>query len=182
MDLLELWGFRAFAYPQSIPQNDIRLITALIERWRPETNSFHFPFGELTITLEDVYMILGLPVHGRPLTHAELEEPKKYWMKEWKDLRLRKKKEREDMYSSGVILHMLRGRYKKIPKTKRPEYREQDDLVYTRAYLFYIIGGCCFLQGNETWCILDIYSSSRILMRLLAMHGEPQYWLIYSGV
>ncbi|KAL8157215.1 hypothetical protein AgCh_002069 [Apium graveolens] len=59
-----------------------------IERWMPETNTFHFPFGELTITLEDVYMIMGLPVKGRPVTHRELDAPKAYWMREWQDARL----------------------------------------------------------------------------------------------
>ncbi|KAK5819398.1 hypothetical protein PVK06_024396 [Gossypium arboreum] len=37
-------------------------INALLERWRPKTHTFHLPYGECTITLEDVALQLGLPV------------------------------------------------------------------------------------------------------------------------
>lgn len=36
------------------------LLTAFLERWSPETNSFHMPWGEMTITLHDVSQILGM--------------------------------------------------------------------------------------------------------------------------
>ena len=35
-----------------------------MERWHPETNSFHFSWGEMTITLHDVQIILGVPIEG----------------------------------------------------------------------------------------------------------------------
>uniref|UniRef100_A0A2N9EY04 Aminotransferase-like plant mobile domain-containing protein n=1 Tax=Fagus sylvatica TaxID=28930 RepID=A0A2N9EY04_FAGSY len=47
---------------------DWHLITALVERWRLETHTFHLPSGEMTITLEDVSIQLGLPVDGLPVT------------------------------------------------------------------------------------------------------------------
>ena len=43
---------------------DTALISAFVERWQPDTNSFHMPFGEMTILLHDVYHILGIPVDG----------------------------------------------------------------------------------------------------------------------
>ncbi|RYR21076.1 hypothetical protein Ahy_B03g066322 [Arachis hypogaea] len=44
------------------------LLSALVERWRPETHTFHLPVGEVTVTLEDVSYILGLPINGEAVT------------------------------------------------------------------------------------------------------------------
>ncbi|KAJ3680402.1 hypothetical protein LUZ60_016680 [Juncus effusus] len=48
-------------------QWDARLITALRERWRKETHTFHMPHGEMTITLDDVSCLLGLWCDGEAL-------------------------------------------------------------------------------------------------------------------
>ncbi|KAK1631003.1 hypothetical protein QYE76_005318 [Lolium multiflorum] len=42
-------------------------LTALVDRWRPETHTFHLRAGEMAPTLQDVSMILGLPIQGDPL-------------------------------------------------------------------------------------------------------------------
>ncbi|MBA0680966.1 hypothetical protein Goari_012634, partial [Gossypium aridum] len=47
---------------------DPKLISVFVERWRPETHTFHLPCGECTITLEDVQLQLGLSVDGSVLT------------------------------------------------------------------------------------------------------------------
>nr|XP_043639377.1 protein MAIN-LIKE 1-like [Erigeron canadensis] len=49
-----------------ICQLDHSLINALVERWRPETNTFHLPVGEATVTLQDVQKYLGfIPLEDR---------------------------------------------------------------------------------------------------------------------
>ncbi|XP_026451311.1 protein MAIN-LIKE 1-like [Papaver somniferum] len=43
---------------------DRALINVFRERWYPETNTYHLPFGEMTPTIEDVERITGLPSKG----------------------------------------------------------------------------------------------------------------------
>uniref|UniRef100_A0A0A9DIY2 Aminotransferase-like plant mobile domain-containing protein n=1 Tax=Arundo donax TaxID=35708 RepID=A0A0A9DIY2_ARUDO len=43
---------------------DRSLLAALVDRWRPETHTFHLPVGEAAPTLEDVSFLLGLPCAG----------------------------------------------------------------------------------------------------------------------
>ncbi|CAN1159765.1 Serine/threonine-protein phosphatase 7 long form homolog, partial [Linum perenne] len=58
-------------------------VTALLERWRPETNTFHLVAGEATITLEDVDVLIGLPTTGRPVLVAPDERPVTEISEQW---------------------------------------------------------------------------------------------------
>ena len=44
---------------------DCALLSALVDRWRPETHTFHLPVGVMAVTLQDVSMLFGLPHEGR---------------------------------------------------------------------------------------------------------------------
>jgi len=46
----------------SIVIGDPGLISAFVEMWQRETNTFHLPIGELMITLDDVLSLLHLPI------------------------------------------------------------------------------------------------------------------------
>ena len=45
-------------------QYDRALVTVMVMRWRPETHCFHLPFGEVTITLQDMQVLFGLHIDG----------------------------------------------------------------------------------------------------------------------
>ena len=45
-------------------QLDRSLLSALVDRWKPETHTFHLPCGEMAPTLQDIAYLLGLPLVG----------------------------------------------------------------------------------------------------------------------
>ena len=47
---------------------DHALITTLVERWRPKMHMFHLPHKEMGITLQDIEVMLGVPVDGLSVT------------------------------------------------------------------------------------------------------------------
>ncbi|KAL8485476.1 hypothetical protein ACS0TY_027683 [Phlomoides rotata] len=70
LDRLEVMGFYGPARC-GCHKLDRHLITALVERWHPKTHTFHFPLGEVTITLQDVAIIWGLSIEGEPIIYRE---------------------------------------------------------------------------------------------------------------
>lgn len=59
------------------------LMLAMVDRWRPEVHTFHLPCWDLTVTLQDVAMILGLHIDGdavsRDMTSAGWQD----WVEEF---------------------------------------------------------------------------------------------------
>jgi hypothetical protein len=46
----------------SLPMMDSVTLMILVDRWHPETHTFHLLCGETRVTLQDIAMILGLPI------------------------------------------------------------------------------------------------------------------------
>jgi len=68
--VINLMHQAGFGHALYIPDMDANhfLISSLLERWRSETHTFPFPHGETTVTLEDVAILLGLPIEGDVVT------------------------------------------------------------------------------------------------------------------
>jgi hypothetical protein len=66
-----MWAALRPAERRSCFDFDYQLVCALLDQWRPETHSFHFPSGEMAVTLEDVALLFGLPCSGEPMGAAD---------------------------------------------------------------------------------------------------------------
>jgi hypothetical protein len=51
---------------------DASLIVAFMDRWRPETHTFHFPIGEMTLSLEDATMLGRLPCTSQAMGSIDI--------------------------------------------------------------------------------------------------------------
>ncbi|XP_057755254.1 putative disease resistance protein RGA3 isoform X2 [Arachis stenosperma] len=64
--LLRRAGFEHVAFMPPFDY-DSSLVSAWIERWRPESHTFHLPLGECSVTLKDISFQLGLRINGDPV-------------------------------------------------------------------------------------------------------------------
>ncbi|KAK1652760.1 hypothetical protein QYE76_070565 [Lolium multiflorum] len=106
-------------------------IMALVDRWRPETNSFHFPCGEMTVTLQDVSLILALPIKGEHVCRNTASDG---WRDAMRDL-IGNAPTTEKM-SAGAPYSWIQWNFKKCPEGAEDEVVE----MYARAYLWFLVG------------------------------------------
>ncbi|CAI0550099.1 unnamed protein product, partial [Linum tenue] len=120
--------------------SDASLITSLVERWRPESSTFHLPFGEVTITLEDVVTLSGLAIDGDAVVVDIPHE-------EWLTICLRLLG-RVPAYVSGgvgvVRTVWLRDEFSHLPGNASQEVTEQ----FARAYVISLMGGVLFTDRS----------------------------------
>jgi hypothetical protein len=53
-------------------QYDFSLLSVILGHWRPETHTFHFIVGEMTVTLRDTSLLMGLPCEGELLRAEDI--------------------------------------------------------------------------------------------------------------
>ncbi|KAL5130619.1 Serine/threonine-protein phosphatase 7 long form [Glycine soja] len=124
------------------------LITALIERWRPETHTFHLRCREATITLQDVFHIEGAPLIDQTnLDWAELCE---------KLLGVRPQE--CELQGSVVKLSWLAHHFSEI---NIHDGNIEQLQRFTRAWILRFIGGVLFVDK----------SSSKVSLSAARMHG-----------
>lgn len=140
IELVEKAGFGSLRKIPSFAL-DNSLISALVERWRRETNTFHFPVGEMTITLEDVGLILGLAIDGKPVVGPASSGGPGTVCENLLG------KAPDDLNGGMLKLTWLKESFSKCPEDAPIEIVER----YTRAYLLYLVGSTIFstTTGNK---------------------------------
>ncbi|XP_058769030.1 protein MAIN-LIKE 1-like [Vicia villosa] len=58
----------------SLTMLDVPILSAFVERWHPETSSFHLPFREMTVTLDDVHSLFHIPIVGTFFTPVHRDQ------------------------------------------------------------------------------------------------------------
>ncbi|MBA0867422.1 hypothetical protein Goshw_030218, partial [Gossypium schwendimanii] len=110
---------------------DLKLISALIERWRPETHTFSIPCKECTITLEDLQLQLRLPVDGSALTESVQSVD---WGAVCYDLL---GVVPDNIYGGRIEMDWLRDTFSESGN----DSSEVERIPYARAYILEMIGG-----------------------------------------
>ncbi|KAK5834120.1 hypothetical protein PVK06_017994 [Gossypium arboreum] len=144
---LELAGFGSAALIRTFNlRHD--LISALVERWHPETHTFHLSCGECTITLEDVALQLGLPIDGNAVTGVSLiSRPARLCY----DLLGRSPSEGK---FQTLKFSWLKANFEYLPSTAT----ELEVMQAVQAYIMHLIGGVLMpdTHGSEVhlMCLL----------------------------
>nr|CAE01929.2 OSJNBb0085C12.3 [Oryza sativa Japonica Group] len=128
---------------------DRSLVAALVDRWRPETHTFHLPCGEVAPTLQDVSYLLGLPLAGDavgPVTTAV----------DWQDdltARFALVQRAPHLPLEPLAHHRNTGPTKRwlLQLTVEQLQAEADEYSYSRcleAYLLWLFGWVMFCGGH----------------------------------
>ncbi|KAF8664446.1 hypothetical protein HU200_054618 [Digitaria exilis] len=122
-------------------QYDMSLIAALLDRWRPETHTFHLPIGEMAPTLQDAAMLLGLPCAGRAVGAFDVPPS-------WRDELLAR--------FAGVQRNALAPPYRTFSSAHGPTKKEDaNDAIVARhleAYMLWLFGWVMFCSSQGDSC------------------------------
>jgi hypothetical protein len=145
---------------------DHSLICAFVERWHEETSSFHLPFGEMTVTLDDVASLLHIPIDGMLISHGSISRDEAV---EWMELYLG-----SDPGDALIEVEKTKGahcRFSYLERIFKDRLKEQRDLTAeygvtkevermrdqdVRIYLLYLVGITIFSDKSQ-WAADVVY-------------------------
>ena len=141
LPLLQVSGFYGVARLGFI-QLDWHLITTFVERWRSETLMFHMPIRECIITLQDIEVLLGIPVDGEPVISQVHED----WINLCQML-LGVVPPANKIKGSRLNLTWLASQFPGLDD----DVEEEIVIRYARAYILQLMGGSLFSDKSGSF-------------------------------
>ena len=144
---------------RSTPNLNAPLVSALADRWRPETHSFHLRTGEMTVTLEDVSLITGLAIDGRPLCMSTDSDG---WREQMialigmapteaeDDVEEGEEKKKRERKAAGAAFTWIQNNFATCP----PDATDDVIQTHARVYMWYIVSRTLFPDStgkNAPW-------------------------------
>ena len=142
------------------------IVSSMVERWHPETNTFHLPFGEMGISLDDVQCILDLPIVGRPVCH-EIVEDAEMLLQTCLGVT---ESVAKDCLGGGVSVT-----FEWLRKTFSPSSTSTDIVEVERsacAYLLYLLGSTLFVDKSVTKVFVIPKFCKRFVVRWAVRMGS----------
>nr|XP_051202328.1 uncharacterized protein LOC127315930 [Lolium perenne] len=130
------------------PNMNAAALTALVDRWRPETHTFHLRAGEMTPTPQDVSMILGLPIQGEPLCMNTASDGWRQQMEALIGMTPPAPANPKERAPAGAAFSWIRVNFGECPEGANED---------TRVYLWYMISRTLFPDSGGKlahWCWL----------------------------
>ncbi|XP_062186666.1 serine/threonine-protein phosphatase 7 long form homolog [Phragmites australis] len=159
-----------------LPMFDNAALTALVDRWRPKTHTFHLPCGELTVTLQDVVMILGLLVDGQPVCGNVQSAGWRDMVEQFVGRPPEPAQDAKDKKPSGVNSARLAQNFTEFPGDAAEQVIES----YARAWLWHLVGGYLFPDGSGntvSWMYLPILGEQWENVGLYSWGSATLAWL-----
>ncbi|KAL8091100.1 hypothetical protein AgCh_040271 [Apium graveolens] len=130
-----------------INQDDLPpLDLPLVERWRPETHPFHLPMEEVTITLQDVGVFLGLLADGDVVISDVTPGPGMSWTSYVGEILGSTPDPKKDMNGSRVRLTFIFS----CTPPYLPQDASTDDIRFqVLCYLVHLFGGVLFTDHSR---------------------------------
>ena len=143
------------------------MLSAFCERWQSETTTFHLPFGEMTITLDDVASILHIPITGSMISFSQpirVDDANALLVELLGTTDVEASRETEQCHSPLVRLLWLRDNFSTIT-----DVSSDDDIEFaTRAFLLHLVG-CTLFADKSVTSVVVVYLE---LFRNLSMVGS----------
>ncbi|XP_028068168.1 protein MAIN-LIKE 1-like [Camellia sinensis] len=141
------------------------LISSFVKRWQPEMNTFHMTVGEMTLTLDDVGTILGLPIVGKSVSLPDVTDHHGVILLVY-GLGITECVAHEDVSTSSgnsVRLEWLRSQFAGVTDSNPDEAIQ----CTARAYLLFLLG-CTFFSDKSGGKVPVVYLG--LLMDLGSIH------------